>query len=229
MDTSVPLYDLSCAWCANRFYVCRRDYRRQEYCSDDCREESSAASHRLACARYQRSLGPEGKQDRRDQWHARRIHKGAKAEALPDVASKKVDVLAECSSPASAKADVDGPPVDATGGRSTDGHVPTLAVALEQVDQGPSQPWSRRAAQGAVAAAIASTTRARGGDPARGAVAVARHDTPRCLVCGRAGRRLLSRPYRRDGHRRPVGLLRRRGHRARGPPPPAWHPHPGRR
>ena len=60
MDTSVPLYDLSCAWCAKRFYVCRRDYRGQQYCSDDCRQQGSAASHRQASARYVRSLGEEG-------------------------------------------------------------------------------------------------------------------------------------------------------------------------
>ena len=66
MDKSVPLYEFKCAWCGRKFHVCRRDYKGQEYCGDECREQAQAASHRADVARHERSLGEEGKRDRRE-------------------------------------------------------------------------------------------------------------------------------------------------------------------
>src|SRR5258705_8216010 len=94
MDTHVSGYELTCGWCATSFFVCRRDYRGQAYCGEVCGKHASAASHRLAAAKYQRSLGQEGRQDRREQRVAR---KRAKSVAVPDVASRKVALLADCS------------------------------------------------------------------------------------------------------------------------------------
>ena len=96
MDTSVPGYDLTCFWCFATFFVCRRDYRGQGYCRKVCRKHAGAASHRLSSARYERSLGDEGRQDRRER---RLIHaaKGAEAGALPDARSREVANRAESS------------------------------------------------------------------------------------------------------------------------------------
>jgi len=37
MDTPIPIYALTCAWCVMTFFVCRPDYHGQEYCNDGCR------------------------------------------------------------------------------------------------------------------------------------------------------------------------------------------------
>lgn len=101
MDADVPVYELSCLWCVATFVVCRRDYRGHEYCGDECREHAAAASHRAASARYERSLGDDGKQDRRAQ-RLDRAAKRAEALVLPDAGSEEVAPRAECSPPDSA-------------------------------------------------------------------------------------------------------------------------------
>jgi hypothetical protein len=78
LDTSVPGYELTCFWCFATFFVCRRDYRGQGYCRKVCRKHAAAASHRLSSARYEQSLGDEGRQDRRER---RLIHAAKSAEA----------------------------------------------------------------------------------------------------------------------------------------------------
>ena len=99
MDTNVPLYALTCGWCSTRVVLCRRHFHGQRYCGEPCRRRGAAASHRLASARYQRSLGAEGRQDRREQWRERRAPKEAKSQALPDVSPQKVAEVAECPLP----------------------------------------------------------------------------------------------------------------------------------
>jgi hypothetical protein len=49
------------------FFVCRADYHGQEYCGDACRQRGCPAHHRASSARHQRSLGADGREDRRQQ------------------------------------------------------------------------------------------------------------------------------------------------------------------
>jgi len=85
MDTSVPLYELICLFCADIFYVCPSDYQGHGYCGDACRKAAGAANHRASVARYERSLGEDGRRDRREKQRARRAHKRAEERAVPDV------------------------------------------------------------------------------------------------------------------------------------------------
>jgi len=57
----VPVFKLSCGGCWGPFFICRRDYRGQGYCSADCRMLEQAAFRRFANAKHPRSA-----EDRRD-------------------------------------------------------------------------------------------------------------------------------------------------------------------
>lgn len=143
---AVPVYALSCAWCARVFFVCTHDYRGQGYCRDACRARGCAATHRSASARYQRSLGEEGRRDRRAHHRARvEQRKLAQTLALPDEASQEVARRLECALATSEDvAAVEAPP-DAVAGRSCDGRVQGGAVPDDEVDpraRGRSAPTS---------------------------------------------------------------------------------------
>jgi hypothetical protein len=90
MDATVPVYLLTCRWCCRRCYVCVDDYEGQEYCGAGCRAAAQAASHRASSARYVRSLGGEGKRDRRDDQRARRQRKAAESTAVADDGREEV-------------------------------------------------------------------------------------------------------------------------------------------
>src|SRR5262245_47024537 len=96
-DDRLSLYELRCLWCAGTYFVCRRDFRGQWYCSQACRVASQAANHRQASARYERSLGAEGRQDRRDLQRMRRIRKRAEIGAVHDEGREEVALEAKCS------------------------------------------------------------------------------------------------------------------------------------
>jgi hypothetical protein len=92
LNASVPVYELTCLWCVMTFFICRPDYRGQEYCGDDCRKHGYAANHRVASARHERSLGDEGKHDRRE----RRRDRAAKDAEVVASASYAVSSSTAC-------------------------------------------------------------------------------------------------------------------------------------
>jgi len=143
MDAAVPVYTMSCGWCGTRFYVCRPHYRGQEYCDDLCRAAAEAANHRAASARYQRSLGDDGKQDRREQERARRQRKHAEEGAVADAGSRKLASEAECCLPAIPSVSVTNALATASG-RKRDGDVQTGAGPDAEVA------WPRCSAPAAV-------------------------------------------------------------------------------
>lgn len=53
------LVRIECGWCHLLFCVCRRCFRGQGYCSDECRIEGRRKNHREAQKRYRQS--PKGK------------------------------------------------------------------------------------------------------------------------------------------------------------------------
>src|SRR5262245_34330964 len=82
----VLLFELSCSGCRGPFYICRRDYRGQGYCSDDCRAVEQAALKRLANAKHQRS--DEGRQDHAEHQRESATRKRAQVQALTDEGRK---------------------------------------------------------------------------------------------------------------------------------------------
>ncbi len=188
-DSSVPGYELTCPWCMTTFAICRRDYHGQRYCGDVCRKRAAAASHRLASARYERSLGDERKRDRRE-LRLVRAAKNAEAAALTDGRSQKVALQAE--SPASTAAQKTPRTVDEES--QFDGRVQSGAVTDSQVDRAPGEPRSGRMVSGDSAVTGAGSARARSADAPGEVVVVARHRARCCVVCGRPVGRFLPRP-----------------------------------
>jgi len=63
-----------CKCCGRIFNICRRCYRRQVYCSDECRRAGYLERHRAAQQKYQKSI--KGKNKRNEA--AKRRRKGQK-------------------------------------------------------------------------------------------------------------------------------------------------------
>ena len=67
------LVEVCCRWCGKRVYVCRRCWRGQAYCSEECRRLGRGRVHREAQRRYrQTSKGKkahrQGENRRRHGW-----------------------------------------------------------------------------------------------------------------------------------------------------------------
>lgn len=64
------LLRIECGWCHLIFFVCRRCFRGQSYCSDRCRIEGRGKNHREAQRRYRQT--PKGKKAHREAENRRR-------------------------------------------------------------------------------------------------------------------------------------------------------------
>ena len=64
------LLRIECGWCHLIFFVCRRCFRGQCYCSDKCRIEGRGKHHREAQRRYRQT--PKGKKAHREAENRRR-------------------------------------------------------------------------------------------------------------------------------------------------------------
>lgn len=49
------LLEVHCRWCGTRFFICRRCWRGQAYCSDECRCQGRLRVHREAQRRYRQT------------------------------------------------------------------------------------------------------------------------------------------------------------------------------
>jgi len=203
MDELV-VFELTCSYCAKTFVVCRPDYRGQGYCKDVCRELGQAALRRLANAKHQRS--EEGRRDHAEHQRALVTRKRAEAQAVTDASRQKVAFRAEWSAP-------DDPPMLTTSKVAADGEADADEIhgrdgPVGDTDPRAREPRDRRALAGDLAATLGDTLSGSGVGVSAGIVAVARREAPRCIVCGRAGGRVLPRPDRRDGPRPALDLLR---------------------
>jgi hypothetical protein len=64
------LRQIQCKWCHILFCICRRCFRGQAYCSDECRIAARHHHHREAERRYRQS--PKGKKSHREAENRRR-------------------------------------------------------------------------------------------------------------------------------------------------------------
>ena len=64
------LIKIECRWCHLLFCICRRCFRGQAYCSDECRIAGKRRSHRESQRRYRQS--PKGKKAHREAENRRR-------------------------------------------------------------------------------------------------------------------------------------------------------------
>jgi len=64
------LVEVCCHWCKARFYVCRRCWRGQAYCSEECRRLGRGRVHREAQQHYRQT--PKGKKAHRQAENRRR-------------------------------------------------------------------------------------------------------------------------------------------------------------
>lgn len=62
---------VTCRWCSNEFFLCRRCWRGQSYCSMSCRMQAKAAAHRRAQRIYRQTA--RGKQVHREAEKRRRM------------------------------------------------------------------------------------------------------------------------------------------------------------
>jgi len=88
--------------CGKLFYLCRRCFRGQRYCSPACRQEVRRRQHRAASARYQGS--PEGRSGHRDWQRAYRRRQRQRARSqisVTDLSFPFSDSGSSCGSDAS--------------------------------------------------------------------------------------------------------------------------------
>ena len=81
------LVEVCCRWCGVRFYVCRRCWRGQAYCSEECRILGRSQVRREAQRRYRQT--PKGKKAHRQAENRRRYGFGKKNEKKMDDPSSK--------------------------------------------------------------------------------------------------------------------------------------------
>ena len=81
------LVEVCCRWCRAKFYVCRRCWRRQAYCSEACRRLGRGRVHREAQSRYRQT--PKGKKAHRQAENRRRHGWSKKNEKKMDDRSSK--------------------------------------------------------------------------------------------------------------------------------------------
>ncbi len=197
-------FALSCGHYAREFLVCRPHYRGQGYCGTGCRDDEQAAIRRRTNAHHQRTA--EGRGDHAAHQRALVARKRVESWAATDVRGQEVASRARCSTPddaplpvtrTSSAAFVGEDIHDVSGGHHLvrTEHARTRALQL------------RWAAARDLAAALVRAARAGAARTPRGAGTGARREPPRCVVCRRAGSRVLPGPARR--HTR--GLRRCRG------------------
>ena len=68
------LVEVCCRWCGKRFYVCRRCWRGQGYCGEECRHLGKGRVHQEAQRRYRQTA--KGKKAHR-QGENRRRHESS--------------------------------------------------------------------------------------------------------------------------------------------------------
>ncbi len=80
--TPVLLLEIECRWCGNRFYVCRRCWRGQVYCGEECRKTAKLHAHREAQRRY-RQTG-RGRRAHREAEKRRRVGLSKESKEIVD-------------------------------------------------------------------------------------------------------------------------------------------------
>ena len=86
----MQLCEVRCRWCGLPFFICRRCWRGQGYCCDECRRFARQKSHREAQRRYRQS--PKGKKAHREAENRRR-------HGLSEKGEKKMDDLSSTPLP----------------------------------------------------------------------------------------------------------------------------------
>lgn len=114
MPTAVAptLRAISCKFCHERFYICSRCYRGQEYCGKVCGEQARRRQLREANRRHRQS--PEGQADHRDRQRAYRECRRLRASVLDQSSNSTADdaMIATPVPPATATATTDDQPAD---------------------------------------------------------------------------------------------------------------------
>jgi hypothetical protein len=70
-NSSDQVRTVTCRWCSSEFFLCRRCWRGQSYCSMSCRMQAKAAAHRRAQRIYRQTA--RGKQMHREAEKRRRM------------------------------------------------------------------------------------------------------------------------------------------------------------
>jgi len=76
------LIKIECRWCHLFFCICRRCFRGQAYCSDECRIAGKRRAHRESQRRYRQS--PKGKKAHREAENRRRYGLSQKSQKKMD-------------------------------------------------------------------------------------------------------------------------------------------------
>jgi len=82
------LIQIRCRWCGALFCVCRRCWRGQAYCSDECRIAKKRQNHREAERQYRQT--PKGKKAHREAENRRRYRLSKKIRKNMDDTSATV-------------------------------------------------------------------------------------------------------------------------------------------
>ncbi len=85
----VLLIFIPCRWCGLSFYICRRCWRGQAYCSDECRMAGYKKRHREAQRKYRQTQ--KGKKVHREAENRRRHGLSQKMQKNMDDGSSTVD------------------------------------------------------------------------------------------------------------------------------------------
>ena len=211
------LLQLFCGWCRSRFCVCESCYRGDGYCGRPCRASSQAKIDRDKQRRYRAT--PAGRENHRERsCFSRERAADAAAAGVGHPGIRKLDASVDCAPP-------DVPVAPILGDSACDGGsvADDVVHGDHQAESGPGlvdpdagrgravEGLSPTARDGLVLQACEGAARESGG--------LAGCSAPRCMVCGRASRWLVSGSHRRPRDRASHRVLRRGAHRAQAPPP----------
>ena len=80
--TPVLLLEIECRWCGTRFCICRRCWRGQMYCGEECGKTAKLHAHREAQRRYRRT--ERGRRAHREAEKRRRVGLSKESKEIVD-------------------------------------------------------------------------------------------------------------------------------------------------